>query len=454
MEEQKGNDKQTNKQTNRFSGTARLIACMLAVLMLTRAAAFSPAVFADGEGIAVMAAKEATSIVLREYEEPFTLTYNYDGKSVKQLLIDNLIDWESSKLPSDSITIDNFNVKTPVAGIFGTSYKDINNRGVSLLPAGESVEITIQFKGNKACAASNTVKTTVSVNKADATIKINSQSIYAGEQPGEDFVTTSNTAGAPDIKYINIYAALTSGRDNATGATKGITSSIYVQPSALVDAASNTTMTALKAGVALILSKHPEINAKNYKDLATKGISFAEVKIILPELVNLVASKLDTETAEKVNKLVDIVTKYTGFADDIMIYAGTAPTHAGVYTTFAYVIDSNYNSDLAMGTLTVKMRTKDMKIDLNEILSRRVISAEQAGILASGEKGAVATLRYNGQDVDQANLHYLYSGVTKSLEPYSSTTEFPTEPGRYTVTIVTLGGDYLASPVTRSFQIK
>ena len=82
---------------------------MLAVLMLTQAAAFSPAVFADGEGIAVMAAKEATNIVLREYEEPFTLTYNYDGKSVKQLLIDNLIDWESSKLPSDSITIDNFN---------------------------------------------------------------------------------------------------------------------------------------------------------------------------------------------------------------------------------------------------------------------------------------------------------------------------------------------------------
>lgn len=442
-------------QTNRFSGIARLIACMLAVLMLTQAAAFSPAVFADGEGVAVMAAKEATNIVLREYEEPFTLTYSYDGKSVKQLLIDSLIDWESSKLPSkDSITVDNFYVKTPVAGLFGTNDKDINNRGVSLLSAGESVKITIQFKANKSYAASNKVETTVSVTKADATIKINSQSIYAGDQPSEDFVTTSNTAGAPDIKYINIYAALTSGRDNATGTTKGITSSIYVQPSALVDAASNTTMTALKAGVALILGKHPEINANNYKDLATKGISFAEVKIILPELVDLIASKLDTETVEKVNKLVDIVTKYTGFADDIMIYAGTAPTHAGVYTAFAYVIDSNYNSDLAMGTLTVKMRTKDMKIDLNEILSHRVISAEQANTLASSEKGAVATLRYNGQDVDQANLHYLYSGVTKSLKPYSSTTEFPTEPGRYTVTVVTLGGDYLAAPVTRSFQIK
>lgn len=136
-----------------------------------------------------------------------------------------------------------------------------------------------------------------------------------------------------------------------------------------------------------------------------------------------------------------------------MIYFGT-PAHAGVYTVAALALNDNYDTAIGMGTLTVKMRTIGMKIDLNEILSRRVISADQASILASGEKGVVATLRYNGQDVDQANLHYLYSGVTKSLKPYSRTTEFPTEPGRYTVTVVTLGGDYLASPVTRSFQIK
>ena len=29
----------------------------------------------------------------------------------------------------------------------------------------------------------------------------------------------------------------------------------------------------------------------------------------------------------------------------------------------------------------------------------------------------------------------------------------PTEPGRYVMTVVTLGGNYQAAPITRSFQI-
>ena len=36
--------------------------------------------------------------------------------------------------------------------------------------------------------------------------------------------------------------------------------------------------------------------------------------------------------------------------------------------------------------------------------------------------------------------------------PYSST-KAPTEPGRYVVTVVTIGGNYQAAPITRSFQI-
>lgn len=54
---------------------------------------------------------------------------------------------------------------------------------------------------------------------------------------------------------------------------------------------------------------------------------------------------------------------------------------------------------------------------------------------------------------DTSNIHYLYSGFTSKWKPYSSTTEHPTEPGRYVVTVVTINGDYLAAPVTRTFQI-
>ena len=36
---------------------------------------------------------------------------------------------------------------------------------------------------------------------------------------------------------------------------------------------------------------------------------------------------------------------------------------------------------------------------------------------------------------------------------YSSTTTPPTEPGSYVMTVVTLGGDYQAAPITRGFKI-
>lgn len=64
------------------------------------------------------------------------------------------------------------------------------------------------------------------------------------------------------------------------------------------------------------------------------------------------------------------------------------------------------------------------------------------------------TLMYDGKPAEkQTNVHYLYSGFTSRWKPYSSTTTPPTEPGHYVVTVVTLGGNYQAAPITRAFQI-
>lgn len=66
----------------------------------------------------------------------------------------------------------------------------------------------------------------------------------------------------------------------------------------------------------------------------------------------------------------------------------------------------------------------------------------------------MAELTVNGVAVaDQSSVHVLYSGFTSKWKPYSSTTTPPTEPGRYVMTVVVLGGDYVASPVTRMFRI-
>lgn len=85
-----------------------------------------------------------------------------------------------------------------------------------------------------------------------------------------------------------------------------------------------------------------------------------------------------------------------------------------------------------------KANIKGTSIDLNPILDRRAISAEQAAEIAKGDKGAAAVLSCDGKAVDQSNLRFVYSGINKSFKLYSSTSEFPTEPGRYTVTVMTV----------------
>ena len=53
----------------------------------------------------------------------------------------------------------------------------------------------------------------------------------------------------------------------------------------------------------------------------------------------------------------------------------------------------------------------------------------------------------------RSGVKYLYSGFTSKWRVYSSTTTPPTEPGSYVVTVCIIGGNYMAAPITRSFQI-
>ena len=57
-----------------------------------------------------------------------------------------------------------------------------------------------------------------------------------------------------------------------------------------------------------------------------------------------------------------------------------------------------------------------------------------------------------GAAVRRSGVKYLYSGFTSKWRIYSSTTP-PTEPGSYVVTVCIIGGNHMAAPITRSFQI-
>ena len=120
-----------------------------------------------------------------------------------------------------------------------------------------------------------------------------------------------------------------------------------------------------------------------------------------------------------------------------------------LYTVAAITDSPNYETGVGIGALMVKMRAEGVKLNWNQEIPNGKLTAEEAKSFDFG-----VTLTSNGNsDIDQSNVHYLYTGFTSKWKLYSSTTTAPTEPGRYVVTVVTLGGDYLAAPITRSFQI-
>ena len=157
-----------------------------------------------------------------------------------------------------------------------------------------------------------------------------------------------------------------------------------------------------------------------------------------------------TTFASNVHRLQQIINVFNKITllDNVRIALRT-PDQVGIYTVYAITNNDNYNTGFGMGALVVKKHYSGVKLDWNQNFTNGKLSAADVKNFDFG-----ATLSYNGEQVeDQSSVHYLYSGFTSRWRPYSSTTTPPTEPGRYVVTVVTLGGNYQAAPITRAFQI-
>ena len=143
-------------------------------------------------------------------------------------------------------------------------------------------------------------------------------------------------------------------------------------------------------------------------------------------------------------QVIQVVDKLPGIADNVRIAFGS-PNHAGIYAVTAVTDNRNYKTGVGVGALV-------LKADKAKLVWKQDISKISAADAANAD--FMAELTVNGVAVaDQHSVHVLYSGFTSKWKPYSSTTTPPTEPGRYVMTVVVLGGDYVASPVTRTFRI-
>lgn len=377
----------------------------------------------------------ASAIVCKE---GVSFTYNMDAAVMKQAIFDNVIDWENSTLPAkDTLTVDNFTME-----YFGshTLAGDIDDGAKQWAPieggtvifltyaqmgAGEQ-KIRITYKGNAQYRPSAQTESTVTVNKAKVKVKVKSTSIYADATLPEDFVTM-NPADKFDV--YTVYGGLTSNANL----------SLYLE---LPDKYTNSAVLKLLDPIV------EKLYGKTFTQMMNDGMTVGELRQLLStqELLDLL-EKLHIDTGT-FGQILTIINKMPSVADSVRVSFGT-PNHAGLYTVTAVTDSKNYETGVGIGTLLVKMRSKGVKLNWNERFVNGKITAEEAKNF-----DFKATLSADGDvTIAQDNVHYLYSGFTSKWKIYSSTTTPPTEPGSYVMTVVTLGGDYQAAPITRGFKI-
>lgn len=380
--------------------------------------------------------RNASDIV---FKEGAAITYNMDPEVMKQDLFDNVIDWENSTLPDKAtMSVDDFTFEYYATDLVDEennisgathAWSPIEGKKVLMLTypqmgAGEQ-QVRISYGGNAEYRPAENVEGTVTVKKATVKVTVHSTSIYADESIPEGFVTTDP---ADKFDIYTIYAGLNSNAD----------AYIYLQlPTRFTNSAFLKVLDPIVAAFN---------DGKSLSDIMQEGTTVGELRELLSTEELLTAlDKLNIDTGT-FGQILSVLNKLPGIADDVHVAFGT-PDKAGLYTVFAVTDNKNYETGVGTGVLLVKMRIIGVKLEWNQSIKK--LTVEEAATADFG-----ATVTYNGEAVaDQSNVHYLYSGVTNSLKPYSSTTTAPTEPGRYVVTVVTLGGNYQAAPITRSFQI-
>lgn len=397
--------------------------------------------------------RQPTEVVLKP---SISLIYNKDVSVVAGQIFEYVINWDDSKLPEkDTLSADDFTFEyeaevmitdkdglvvgtgekrwAPIAGEkVLTSYTFCEQIG-----AGEQ-KIRVTYKGNADNRPSNGAELPdgcyLTIKKAPVSVKVHSTSIYADEELSKDFVTTDP---ADNFDIFTVFG----------GVTNNVTGSVFVQlPERLT-----------KGTIIKLIDKTLEgLGQKTLTQMMQEGTTVGELRKLfndivtnadnLPQSVKELLEKvgIDIDTLVKLNEALN---KFPNLLDDVRVAFGT-PDQAGIYTVCAVTNNKNYHTGFAMGSLVVKAHVSDVRLTWNAPINGK-LTVEEAAAFDFG-----ATLRYNEKPVaDQSSVKCLYTGITSNWQSYSCTTTPPTEPGRYVMTAVTVGGNYQAAPITRSFQI-
>ncbi len=391
--------------------------------------------------------REISKVVLKP---SISIVYNMDASVMEQNIFEYVIDWDDSKLPDKStLSVADFTIEYYGENVLGEEdggisggvkqWAPVAGGKVNLLTypqmgAGEQ-QIRVSYKGNADYRPSDAAEANLTVKKAKVSVKVHSTSIYADEELSKDFITTDP---ADNFDIFTVFG----------GVTSDVTTSVFVQlPERLTDG----------AVIKLIDKTLETLGQKTLTQMMQQGTTVGELRKLLSDIVAkgddlpqsvkdlLKNAGIDIDTLVKLNEALN---KFPGLLDNVRVAFGT-PDQAGIYTVYAITNNKNYETGFGMGALVVKKHYSGVKLQWKQTIPNGKLTAEQAKDFDFG-----VTLMYNGEPAaKQTNVHYLYSGFTSKWKPYSSTTTPPTEPGRYVMTVVTVGGNYQAAPITRSFQI-
>ena len=367
-----------------------------------------------------------------------SFTYNMDVTAMKQAVLDNVIDWNASTLPAkDTLSLEDFTFEYKASP---SILDDVNSDKlpkeyvpfeggkiiISYPQIGAGVQsIRVTYKGSAEYKPSQPTEGSITVNKAKVKVHVKSASMYVSEaKNGLNLVTTT-----PD-DHFNTFVVY-------AGVTRNVTTAVYLQlPESYT---SNQVLIKL---LDPILEK---LEQPTITEMLQNGITLGQLRQLLKtkEIVDIL-EKIGIDTGA-LGQLIEVIDKLPAVGDNFRIAVGV-PNRAGAYSVTAITDNKNYNVGVGVGALV-------LKADKAKLVWKQDIGKK---ISAANAKTAdfAAELQMNGEAVsDQSSVHVLYSGLTSKWKAYSSTTKAPTEPGRYVMTVVVLGGNYQAAPITRSFQI-
>lgn len=385
-----------------------------------------------------------------------SFTYNMDVAAMKQAVLDNVIDWDASTLPAkDTLSLEDFTfeykaslsildgVEGEVADKLleqlkgaldakvyvpfeGKNY-DIGGQTLAKYPQiGAGVQsIRVTYKGSAEYKPSQPTEGSITINKAKVKVHVKSASMYVSEAAnGLNLVTTT-----PD-DHFNTFVVY-------AGVTRNVTSAVYLQlPESYT---SNQVLIKLLDKALEGLPNQP-----TFTEMMQNGITLGQLRQLLKtEKIVVLLEKFGIDTGA-LGQLIKVIDKLPAVGDNLRIAVGV-PNRAGAYSVTAITDNKNYNVGVGVGALVLK--ADKAKLVWNQNIGKKISAADA--------KNTDFDAELHGKAVSDpsSGVHVLYSGLTSKWKVYSSTTTPPTEPGRYVMTAVVLGGNYQAAPITRSFQI-